>query len=343
MSESAWDIRVLDPASEPDVRAAYEISRACEVAVLGSSDETYESVLTMLTGPKAWRDSQRLAFVGGQPVAVLMGEIDRDGREVFIDALAVGPVALDLQRTLLLEAIGHAHAIAADDSEASAAGVGDPFELSADFWQVVAGAHAEDEAYADVLRSLGFRPIRRFWRMICDLTGMDGTEPPAPEGVTKREVDGPDDRLQLHRLYYESFAEHFGMTHVQDVESWLAELDAKAGHVPQRWWIAELDGEPVGFCISDDSRAEFGEGYVPLIGVVSSARGRGIARWLLQCAAADAVRRGRTAIGLSVDGANTTGATALYESVGYVVRYQLDAYCLPIADSDSSRKVSPQT
>ena len=343
MPGAAWEIRALDPKAEPDIRAAFEISRDCEVAVLGSSDETYASVVSMITGPKAWRDSQRLAFIEGRPVGVLLAEIDRDGRESFIDALAIGPEAPDIQRALLLEVVALVRQVAQDDPQAGSANVSDPYELSADFWQVVAGAHAEDHVYADVLLSLGFRPIRRFWRMICDLTGVDATEPAAPVGVTRRVVDGPDDRRELHRLYYESFAEHFGMTHVQDVDSWLAELEASAGHDPGRWWLAELDGRPVGFCISDDSRAEFGEGYVPLIGVASSARGRGIARWLLRCAAADAVRRGRTAIGLSVDGANTTGATALYESVGYVIRYRLDAYCLPIDANDSSRNVSPQT
>ena len=90
-------------------------------------------------------------------------------------------------------------------------------------------------------------------------------------------------------------------------------------------------------CIVDDSKAEFGEGYVRTLGVLKEGRGRGIGRWLLGCAAADARQRGRTAIGLAVDGANTTGATALYESVGYRIRQEIDLYCYPLLDSASSR------
>ena len=98
-----------------------------------------------------------------------------------------------------------------------------------------------------------------------------------------------------------------------------------------------LDGAPAGMCILDDSKAAFGEGYVRTLGVLAHARGNGIGRWLLQCGAADAVRRGRSAIALAVDGANTTGATALYESAGYAIRQEIDVYCYPIVDSAPSR------
>ena len=88
--------------------------------------------------------------------------------------------------------------------------------------------------------------------------------------------------------------------------------------------------EDVGLCILDDSKAEFGEGYVRTLGVVEGARGRGIGRWLLECAAADSVRRGRTGLALAVDGENTTGATALYESVGFSTRQVIDLWCYPL-------------
>ena len=90
--------------------------------------------------------------------------------------------------------------------------------------------------------------------------------------------------------------------------------------------VGAADDEPVGLCVLDDSRAEFGEGHVRTLGIVREARGRGIARWLLACAAAYAVRRGRTTNTLTVDGENTTGATELYTSVGYEVREVIDVW-----------------
>ena len=67
-----------------------------------------------------------------------------------------------------------------------------------------------------------------------------------------------------------------------------------------------------------------------LLGVTRAPRGRGIARWLLTCAAADALERGRTVLCLSVDGENTTGATALYDSMGFVQRSAFDVWCYPL-------------
>jgi ribosomal protein S18 acetylase RimI-like enzyme len=55
---------------------------------------------------------------------------------------------------------------------------------------------------------------------------------------------------------------------------------------------------------------------VRVLGVVPEARGRGIATWLLHSAFAEAAGEGRTAMTLTVDSENSTGATALYERAG---------------------------
>ncbi|MBV5336019.1 hypothetical protein JZU48_03250, partial [bacterium] len=150
--------------------------------------------------------------------------------------------------------------------------------------------------YADAIEAAGFTSVRTYWRMILDLRGWSATPPVAPLGVTKRVVDGEADQRLLLRLRNESFADHFGETFERNFDDYLEQLLATDG-------------------------------------VVASARGRGIARWLLQCAAADAVARGRTGLALTVDGRNTTGATRLYESVGFRIRQQLDLYCYPIVGS----------
>ena len=66
------------------------------------------------------------------------------------------------------------------------------------------------------------------------------------------------------------------------------------------------------------------------LGVLPVARGRGIARWLLEQAAFEARERGQSALTLSVDGDNTTGATRLYESVGFVTRHVVDKWQRPV-------------
>ncbi len=327
--------RTVDVDDPRDIDAALALVSSCELAGVGWTDATRESVASQLGGPLGWRDEHRFVLAEGTPVALLAAELDRPGREVFVDAFAVGSDAAALQRILLSHAIAATVQLADEDVPSTVPD--DAYALSADIWQVVAGSYAQDSAYRAVIEGLGFRPIRRFWRMLKDLTGAPLTVSRAPAGVVRRVVDGEADRRLLHALYEETFAEHFGMTHDEPFEEWIDRLEAAPGNDPAGWWIAELNGEPVGLCVVDDSRAEFGRGYVRTLGVVPAARGRGIARWLLECASSDAVARGRTAISLAVDGENTTGATALYESVGYATEHVIDVWCYPLLRSADSR------
>jgi ribosomal protein S18 acetylase RimI-like enzyme len=342
-------VRPVDHDDPDDLEAAFAVVHRGELESLNWTDTTLESVSAELTGPLAWRAIHRLVFRGDEPVGLLTGELETPGREVFIDAYAVGEDRGEVLRTLASWGLEQAKAVAYADPIADPGSDVDPLQPSADFWQAFAGSYTKEKAYIDVLEGLGFRPVRRFWRMVCDLDTVTDVAPPAPAGVTKRSVATADDERVLHRLYHETFAEHFGSTHVEAFEDWIERVRANPGNDPARWWIAELDGTPVGLCIVDDSKAQFGEGYVRTLGVLPEARGRGIARWLLECSAADSVSRGRSAIALAVDGANTTGATALYESVGYRIRQEIDVFCYPLlgeassSESASSRKASPQT
>jgi ribosomal protein S18 acetylase RimI-like enzyme len=312
------EYRPLDLADPVQVDAAARISIQSDLDSIGWTNETRESVLAQLTSPIAWPELHRLVWDGDVAVGLLAAELDLAGREVFVDAYAQGPRAAEIQRALVVQALEAARGRRDEVDQVMAAG-----------WET-------EHAYFAVLADLGFRTVRRFWRMHLTLDGWPADEPAAPAGVSRRTVQGDEDRRLLHRLFEESFAEHFG-SHARPFEEWIEGVESTEGVDPTRWWIAELDGEPVGLCILDDSKAEFGEGYVRTLGIVPAARGRGIARWLLACAAADAVRRGRTGLALAVDGENTTGATALYESVGFVIRQAIDVWRYGISDSDSSR------
>lgn len=325
-------LRPLDPDSDTDVDAAFRITAADEIASVGSTDQTPEIVRATLGHPQALAKGHRLAYAGAEAVGLLVVELDAHGREVFLDAYAVGDGRSSVLRLLLSDGITTARQVAADDpgALARAGEVADPYVLSSDLWQVNLGCFAKDVEYGQVAADLGFRRIRRFWRMRRDLTGVTATEPAAPPGVSRRVVDGDADRRTMHALFQESFAQHFGSSHDHPFEEWIASVEAMPGVDPGRWWIASADGVDVGVCLLDDSRRELQCSYVRTLGVVPSARGRGIATWLLACADADAVRRGYPSIALTVDGENTTGATALYEKAGYAVDEVIDVWCLPL-------------
>ena len=327
----------LDVDNAHHLASAFHVARECELINDGTSDTTLESITAQVRGADAWREAQRLVMYGDQPVGLLAVEKEDPAREVFLDVYAIGSRREEVMSTLMTHGVEQARRVAVDDVEAFLPADSDPLEMNAGFWQATAATYTTDTAYVGVIEAHGFVPVRSFWRMILPLSDWSSTPPVAPPGVTVRVVDGEGDQRAMVRLRNESFADHYGETVVHDFEDYLPRLLETPGCDPSRWWIAELDGEPVALCILDDSKIEFDESYVRTLGVVTSARGRGIARWLLQLAAADAVERGLAGLALSVDGANTTGATRLYESVGFRTRQQIDLYCYPLVDSALSR------
>lgn len=327
-------LTALDLDDDAQVDAVHRLVAADETSVVGFTDETAESIRGRLVHPDTYRTGHLLAWRDGEAVGVLLVELDSHGRDVFLDAYAPVPDRTDVLHTLLQEGIATARTIAdadpADGRDADGAPVRDPFLSTPGVWQVEAGSYGQDAGYSSALERAGFRSVRRFWRMRQDLAGVDDRQPPAPSGVTRRTVSGEADRRSLHALFCASFAEHYGTSHDRPYDEWIASVEAAPGVDPSRWWIAALDGVDVALCILDDSRASLDCGYVRTLGVLPQARGRGIARWLLGCAAADAVARGRSAIMLTVDGENTTGATALYESVGYAIDEVIDLWTQPV-------------
>jgi GNAT superfamily N-acetyltransferase len=157
---------------------------------------------------------------------------------------------------------------------------------------------------------------------------------PLPPGVTIRSLD-PDDLSDLEltaSLVNEVMREHHGhLDHT--VESFQRRWRDSAGFDPTTWWLACADGEPAGILLADDSRAEYGDGFVRTLGVTASARGRGIARALLYLSFAEYALRGRDRVVLAVDTQNATGATQLYESVGMRPVVTIDAWSLTVPAS----------
>jgi ribosomal protein S18 acetylase RimI-like enzyme len=65
---------------------------------------------------------------------------------------------------------------------------------------------------------------------------------------------------------------------------------------------------------------------VSYLGVLQSARGRGVAKSLLRTIIADAAARGRDWVGLEVDADSPTGADGLYVSMGWETSYVTESW-----------------
>jgi GNAT superfamily N-acetyltransferase len=282
-----------------DVDLAYSVVAAADIGVIESPDSTRETVRSDLSNPDALLAEHRLVLTdAGEPVGLLIVEQDDDARTFFSDVYAVPSHGIALLAPLIAMGIGVAGRLKGEGE-----------------WQIECGAFVQDEVYLDALHSAGYREVRRFWHMRIDLDPQLPTATPPPRGVTYTTAVTDAELRLLHSIDQEAFAAHFGFV-PKSYEDWMPWLRDRRDARPDLWWIAWLDDEPVGLCMQDDSRMERDAGHVRILGVVPHARGRGIATWLLHSAFAEAAGEGRTAMTLTVDSENSTGATALYERAG---------------------------
>jgi ribosomal protein S18 acetylase RimI-like enzyme len=317
----ATPLTTLRPVRLPDdLEALWEVAVATEGEVLDEAVTTREEIRATLEGPEADTvDGIRVA-VGpdGEILGFVTIEVDGVGREIMLDAYAKPGVGADVLDLLLEHGVGY--------SRRHAAGLAD-----ATGWIIGAGTFADDTAYAQALMDVGFVPVRRFHRMRVELDPAKPVDvPDLPPGVELRVV-GEDEAGQrlIHEVIEDAFVDHW--RHVpRPWDEWVA-FFRNRGYDPSQWWLVTVDGEPAAAAIGNDTVVDLGSGYVTMLGVRKPYRGRGLGRLLLLTAFADAQRRGRTSLRLGVDTENSTGAPALYASVGMTPAEVIDAYELPLA------------
>jgi ribosomal protein S18 acetylase RimI-like enzyme len=173
---------------------------------------------------------------------------------------------------------------------------------------------------AAALRAAGYEVVRVFRRMVIDLAA----PPPVPDlgpGLVVRPVT-PDDLRTCWAVQQEAFAAHFDFV-PGPYEEWRARLVDTETYRPRYWWLAEVDGVAAGLLIGQQHEEN---GWVKVLGVLPSARGRGAGTALLLTAFAAFRADGAPRVGLGVDSANTTGAMALYERIGMRAEQRYDCW-----------------
>jgi ribosomal protein S18 acetylase RimI-like enzyme len=177
------------------------------------------------------------------------------------------------------------------------------------------GTYRDDTLMRAAAAAAGFRPSTVFHRMRVDHEATPA--PVAPLGVTVSTGPGDEQfRRTAHAVLNESFADHYGWF-AKSFEDWHQTLEQDSTFDWATLTVAELDGVPAGVMVTTAQFvADEKCGYVADLGVLPSARGRGIAKYLLRTAFHNDVAAGRTGTILHVDTNNTTPALGLYESVG---------------------------
>ncbi|MET9670241.1 GNAT family N-acetyltransferase [Streptomyces sp. NPDC006475] len=174
-----------------------------------------------------------------------------------------------------------------------------------------------------LLERRGWRTVRRYQVMTRPLAAADDLPPEPPTGLTLRDCRAEADRRIAHALVEETFAEHFDH-HARGYEQWLDDVHGARLDWSLVWIASLADEGDVAVLLTRDDREAMG--WIRNIGVLKSARGRGVGGHLLRHAFATYAARGRDTIGLGVDTRNESKALALYEAHGMTPHYAVDTW-----------------
>lgn len=180
---------------------------------------------------------------------------------------------------------------------------------------------ARDEAAAALLQSRGLHLARHHWFMSMELSP-DIDAGPAPAGIAITSLRPQDDLCDVHAVIEEAFAEHW-CDRSESFEHWVRDRTRVPEYDPALWRLAWEDRRLVGALAAS---VLGDQGWVTLLGVRAQARRRGVGAALLRSAFAAIAARGIRSAALTVDAANPTGATALYERVGMRVTGRFDLW-----------------
>ncbi|GMA41586.1 GNAT family N-acetyltransferase [Mobilicoccus caccae] len=206
--------------------------------------------------------------------------------------------------------------------------------------QLDTGSYEGDARQRRWLQAAGFERTRRWLQMSRPVTSADDdTFPELPNVDIRRVRRRPNgnpvavDVQAVHWVLEESFEDHFN-AYRESFPEFILRLQEDPGHTWDHWWLAIVHHEdgteiPGGAIVATMTRPDDSDAYgsyVDYIGVHRDARGRGIAKGLLNTVIADAASRGRNRVGLEVDDSSPTGADGLYRALGWETSYVTESW-----------------
>jgi GNAT superfamily N-acetyltransferase len=329
---AGWVVRAPDAADRATVERLTELLRGHERAGRGWAGAGEDEVLVEISERGT---AMRENVVVRDPAGLIRawGSVhDRaEGRMLFVHV-----VDRDLDEHLADQCSDVLFAWAAAQARAVGAARGRTVQ------QIDTGAFAEDDRQHRWLADAGFTKVRTWWQMSRPVLPEDADLVPDParwelNGVLFRRVGAKGllpnetDLRAIHDVLEGAFTDHFNHSE-ETYEEFIHRLREDPGHRWDHWWIAEiLDGdEPraAGALVGTVSESTTGPdgSYVAYLGVLESARGRGVAKGLLKGIVSDAAERGHDRVGLEVDADSPTGADGLYTSMGWGTKYVTESW-----------------
>lgn len=172
-----------------------------------------------------------------------------------------------------------------------------------------------------LLDAHSYRRVRSFLEMVRPLPG-GALEHPAPEDITLRSP-GPEHVEPVREAHNAAFADHWGSAPT-DAARWHDLWTSHAAR-PDLAGVA-LDGTGTVLAYTFTTIDAPGELHVQLVGTRAEGRGRGLARAVLAHSLTAAAADGLTRAKLEVDADSLTGATRLYEGLGFTLHRTSSLY-----------------
>lgn len=177
-----------------------------------------------------------------------------------------------------------------------------------------------------LLAQRGYRRARSWLAMVRELPGaalpsapIDGVRVIAPEGAV---------REAARIAHLEAFADHWGSAPVT-VERWNLWWSSHTTRLELSSIAVDAEGTVLGYAIAAEDKP--GVLHIALVGTRPAARGRGIARAVIARSLEAAAQAGWAAAELEVDAESLTGATRLYDALGFARESVYGTYEKPLA------------
>ncbi len=183
------------------------------------------------------------------------------------------------------------------------------------------GAYTSMPSLEGLLRRAGLPQERWYFVMERPLTDLPAVRAVDGAQLVPFSWDRDD---EIRRAHNTAFAEHHGSAERDEV-TWRTLFTGQRAFRPGLSVVALADGAVVAYVLAyvfDADTAATGHEQVDLgqIGVLPSARGRGLAKATIAAVLRTAAEHGCCSAGLQVDSENVTGALALYERLGFTRR-----------------------
>jgi ribosomal protein S18 acetylase RimI-like enzyme len=167
----------------------------------------------------------------------------------------------------------------------------------------------EGDPVRPMLERRGYQIARYFVEMERQLPGDAIPEPALPVQPFRAELSE-----SVRQAHNDAFSTHWGST-PRNEERWADQMASRTFR-PDASFVAVADNGRVRAYVLCYQYVD-GELYVGQVGTRQDARGQGLARACLAASLRAAADGGYTSADLGVDTVNPTGATALYESMGF--------------------------